>query len=299
MYDIIGDIHGQADMLTNLLKRLGYISRNGVFYHPERKAVFVGDFINRGPKVRETINIVRKMTEESYAMTILGNHEINAIYHSVKEVDGSSYVKKPSILDMDSTLRDFKNNREEWESHIKWMRHLPLFLDLGAIRVVHACWRDDNIALLLNKLHGGKLKRKFLKKVGKGNSETARAFWETIKGVDFRLPKDLLVYDSSGQAHRSFRSKWWIDMKGLTFEDLSYESRFILPDYTIPQEIIKEVTPYPVGAPPVFFGHYCIRTPNIISNNLCCLDSCVSRRGRLSAYRWSGEERLLHENLII
>ena len=47
MYDIIGDVHGQADMLKELLRQIGYTTKNGVYSHPERKAVFVGDFINR------------------------------------------------------------------------------------------------------------------------------------------------------------------------------------------------------------------------------------------------------------
>ena len=294
MYDIIGDVHGQAGILSVLLKKMGYSQRNGIFCHPGRKAVFVGDFINRGPEVRETINMVRKMTEASHALAILGNHEINAIYYSIKKERQLSRFR----FDQDSTFKDFKNYPEEWESHVDWMRRLPLFLDLGAIRIVHACWRDENIMLLKEKMPGPKLKRKFLKEVGKGDSELATAFWETIKGVDFRLPKDMLIYDNKGQAHKSFRSKWWLEMKGLTFDELSYESRFELPDYTIPKELTRDVKPYPISAPIVFFGHYCIRTPNIISNNLCCLDSCVSRKGRLSAYRWSGEEQLISENLI-
>ncbi len=33
-YDIIGDIHGYADKLTSLLRKLGYRSRSGVWRHP-------------------------------------------------------------------------------------------------------------------------------------------------------------------------------------------------------------------------------------------------------------------------
>lgn len=56
-YDIIGDIHGHADELIRLLDKLGYKKSNGYYRHPvtERKAIFVGDFIDRGPKIRETL----------------------------------------------------------------------------------------------------------------------------------------------------------------------------------------------------------------------------------------------------
>jgi hypothetical protein len=47
-FDIIGDVHGCADKLKGLLHRLQYEQRNGVFQHPRRKAIFVGDLIDRG-----------------------------------------------------------------------------------------------------------------------------------------------------------------------------------------------------------------------------------------------------------
>jgi hypothetical protein len=44
-FDIIGDIHGQADKLEALLRKLGYREAAGAWRHPERHAIFVGDFI--------------------------------------------------------------------------------------------------------------------------------------------------------------------------------------------------------------------------------------------------------------
>ncbi len=301
MYDIIGDVHGQVDMLKDLLKQIGYTAKNGGYFHPERKVIFVGDFINRGPKTRATISLIRDMVESDQALAILGNHEINAIYYSILDKSGKHLSKRWSRLrlDLDSTLREFEGRSAEWDSHIKWMRHLPMFLDLEKIRIIHACWRDENILLLKENLPEQKLKRSFLKLVGKNNSPLTKAFWETCKGIDFQLPKDLLVFDTKGQPHRSFRSKWWVNPVGLTFDALSFESRFDLPAYTIPEEIITPVKPYPQDDPIVFFGHYCMKNgPNIISDNLCCLDSCVSRKGKLTAYRWQGEEKLDPANLV-
>jgi predicted MPP superfamily phosphohydrolase len=81
-YDIIGDIHGYADTLRALLAKLGYTERAGVYRHAERIAVFVGDFIDRGPKIRETLRIVRAMADSGIALAVLGNHEWNALrYH--------------------------------------------------------------------------------------------------------------------------------------------------------------------------------------------------------------------------
>lgn len=48
-YDFVGDVHGCASQLELLLRTLGYEDRDGVFRHPERRAIFLGDFIDRGP----------------------------------------------------------------------------------------------------------------------------------------------------------------------------------------------------------------------------------------------------------
>ena len=59
MYDLIGDIHGHADALQQLLGNLGYTQQKGGYRHPERRAIFLGDFIDRGPKIRETAVTLR------------------------------------------------------------------------------------------------------------------------------------------------------------------------------------------------------------------------------------------------
>ncbi len=48
MYDIIGDIHGYASALKALLHKMNYTEVNGVWEHPGRKVIFVGDYIDRG-----------------------------------------------------------------------------------------------------------------------------------------------------------------------------------------------------------------------------------------------------------
>lgn len=90
MYDIIGDVHGHASLLKKLLIKLGYEKTNGSYFHPSRKAIFVGDFINRGSEIRKTIRIIRTMVENGNAFAILGNHEINAILFHLKDKGGNN-----------------------------------------------------------------------------------------------------------------------------------------------------------------------------------------------------------------
>ena len=62
MYDIIGDIHGQYDKLEALLVKLKYVNIDGLWIPPNgRKAVFLGDLIDRGPDQIKVMATVKKM----------------------------------------------------------------------------------------------------------------------------------------------------------------------------------------------------------------------------------------------
>ena len=302
MYDIIGDVHGHADQLRSLLKKLGYQPNGGSYAHESRKAVFVGDIINRGPKIRETLSIVRQMVENGAAYAILGNHEMYAVLYYLRDNEGKYYKKRiPKYqLQINQTLEEFASHKEELKSHLKWLRTLPMFLDFGDIRVIHACWDDENIQLIKDNVTGSKLSKVNLREIALNGTQFSEAFWQTCKGVDFQIPKNLLIFDDEGRPHRSFRMKWWESAEGKTFKDVSLESRFDLPAYTIPREIIPERKPYPKEDPIVFFGHYCLKECcGIMAENLCCVDSCVTRTGKLAAYRWSGEKKIDKCNFIL
>ena len=81
-FDIIGDVHGCADELEELLANLGY----GVSWPargepplitapPGRRAVFVGDLVDRGPRARDVVAIVMAMCENGHAFCVPGNHD--------------------------------------------------------------------------------------------------------------------------------------------------------------------------------------------------------------------------------
>ncbi len=302
MYDIIGDVHGEASLLKKLLQKMGYEKTNGSYSHPGRKAIFVGDFINRGPEIRKTIRIVRAMVESGSARAILGNHEINAIIYHTKDKQGSLLVKKPSkyYLSLYKTINEFSLNSQEWKEILRWMRTLPLFLDLGDIRVVHACWEDHAIKIAkANYVDGKFAKRVFRKVYKKSEADITKSVWLLTKGLNLKMPSDMHIRNNKGVMPRSFRIEWWEDPKGKTFNGLSFESKFTLPEYTIPPEILPEVYPYSSKEPPLFFGHYCRGNgPILVKDNICCVDSCVTGTGNLTAYRWSGEKVLSAQNII-
>jgi len=80
-FDVIGDVHGCADELYALLDLLGYApGENGVRRHPEgRKAVFVGDLVDRGPRVVAVLKTVMAMVEAGSALAVPGNHDVKLV----------------------------------------------------------------------------------------------------------------------------------------------------------------------------------------------------------------------------
>ncbi len=86
-FDIIGDIHGCGDELEALLQKLDYkITPHSphppllwdapTYHHPEgRKAVFLGDLVDRGPRILDTVKLVRNMVKAGTALCVPGNHE--------------------------------------------------------------------------------------------------------------------------------------------------------------------------------------------------------------------------------
>ncbi|MDB9318422.1 polynucleotide kinase-phosphatase [Nodularia spumigena] len=87
-FDIIGDIHGCCDELEILLQQLGYQKSDRgeelspglwdypIYSHPEgRKAVFLGDLVDRGTRILDTVKLVRNMVDAGTALCIPGNHE--------------------------------------------------------------------------------------------------------------------------------------------------------------------------------------------------------------------------------
>src|ERR1700740_885286 len=77
--DVVGDIHGYADKLRKLLIRLGFEQTGGVCGSPDRKAIFVGDLIDRGSSIGEVMEIVEGMLRAGAAQIVMGNHEFNAL----------------------------------------------------------------------------------------------------------------------------------------------------------------------------------------------------------------------------
>jgi protein phosphatase len=83
-FDIIGDVHGCCDELCDLLVQLGYAvtEQAGVWQvapPPGRMAIFLGDLVDRGPKIAAVLKLVMRMTAAGSALCVPGNHDAKLV----------------------------------------------------------------------------------------------------------------------------------------------------------------------------------------------------------------------------
>ena len=233
-YDIIGDIHGHAATLEALLVELGYSPVDGVWCHPERRAIFLGDFIDRGPQQRGVIRIVRPMIDTGAALAVMGNHELNAIAYAtprpggghLREHNAKNYQQHRAFLDA-------YEYTPEYHELIDWFCRLPLWLDLGNLRIVHACWDQisiDRIAAAHDRR--GSLTNSLL------YAATSRGNWEfdaletLLKGKEIPLPPGYSFFDKEGTQRHHIRVRWW-DGDATTYRSVFLgheESQTQIPD---------------------------------------------------------------------
>lgn len=302
MYDVIGDIHGEADKLLALLSTLGYSQAGGAWRHTERRAIFVGDLIDSGPKQLETVDIVRAMAEIGSAQCILGNHEFNAVAWMTEDPDRPGKFlrdhQKAGNQEQHQAFWDAVAGTSRQSEITAWFRTLPLWLDLGGLRVVHACWHEESMAVLRPVLSSNHtLTDESVLRGSRSEDPVFKALEVVCKGPEITLPDGVTFDDKGGKTRHEVRVGWWQD-------DLSsYRKAAIgppgdmamIPDVPLPAE--RGAHAY--SGPPVLFGHYWFTgKPEVISPQFACLDFSVANGGPLVAYRWDGEAELSSEKIV-
>ncbi len=296
-YDLIGDVHGCAVSLGMLLERLGYRLCQGVYRHASRQAVFVGDIIDRGPHIRESLHLVRDMVETGAAQIVMGNHEYNFLCYSTPGKPGSSmdYLRSHTPrhhLVLKETLQAFEQYPQEQREFLDWIRDMPMFLEFDHFRVIHACWPQAELDRFAREYGGNRLSEAFLHRSVQPGSFECRLIDHALRGTHMKLPNNEVITSEDGFQRRFFRTKFWAEAPEF-YGDIVFQ-----PD-PLPEQIARmrlsaedrDALLYYAGDEKLLFiGHYWRDgEPTPITRNIACLDYSAVKFGKLVAYRYDNE----------
>jgi len=305
-YDIIGDVHGCSNTLEKLLCKMGYELYDGVYRHPSRRAIFLGDVVDRGPHIREALHLVKAMVDAGSAECILGNHEFNAIGYTTRAPQGAgqSHVRAHTPRHnrlIAETLEQFAGYPEEWRMFLEWFKTLPLFIEKPGFRVVHACWDQRLIDEYKRRYATNGFNDDLILESMDPRSFVGRVFDRLTRGTGIHLPPGTTITGRDGYVRESFRTKFWA-LNPHTYRDVVFQ-----PD-PLPEELAdRQLSPgeseqllcYPPQDPPVFVGHYWLQgRPRPLCANVACLDYSAVKFGRLAAYRFDGERKLSTDKFV-
>lgn len=323
-YDIIGDVHGCADQLEALLAKLGYETTGGAgeYRRPDRQVVFVGDLIDRGPGQLRVLEVAKAMVDAGSAQIVMGNHEFNALgYHHEHPAGSGKYLRPHGGSDGPWSG---KNTKQHWDfldqvtgedrrHYLEWFATLPLWLDLGVLRVVHACWHQESMAAVQEHYKTNAPFADAGHLVAAHDKEHALydAIEILLKGPEISLVErgQLKYKDKDGNDREKARMRWW-DSGARTLRDVavmssSYTTTEGEPYPPLPELPLLDGTESFVytGDVPVFYGHYWRQGSPALGEDFtertACVDfSAVKDDGTLTAYRWSGERRIRPENYV-
>ncbi|WP_101759555.1 metallophosphoesterase [Oceanicoccus sp. KOV_DT_Chl] len=303
-YDLIGDVHGCADSLVKLLTLLGYSKQRGAyqFSNPSRprQIIFMGDILDRGPKIREAMLIIREMVESGSAQIVMGNHEYNALGYTTLAPGNSNktYLREHTeshTHSIQQTLDQYANHPGDWSDTLQWIYQWPLFLEFESFRVVHACWDQQLIDEFLLQRPDATIDHAFLLKSQDYKNFAGRFMSRTVRGVSLMLPDNLSMIGQDGYTRRAFRAKYWVK-NPRTYGDVEFQPDAL--SSTVAKTLlsaaeIQQIPYYDKHQRPLFIGHYWQSgDPAPLTPNVACLDYSAVKNGRLVAYRMDGEQHL-------
>ena len=143
-FDIIGDVHGCADELEVLLSELGYqVAWSGkdvaVTPPPGRRVIFLGDFVDRGPRSPDVLRIAKSMVEAGTALAVVGNHDDKLKRHlSGKQVKVAHGLAE-TIAQLAEEPPEFLGQMRTWLDSL--VSHYVL--DGGKLVVAHAGLKEE------------------------------------------------------------------------------------------------------------------------------------------------------------
>lgn len=305
-FDIIGDIHGCASLLEALLVKLGYVEQAGVYRFQgkaTRQVIFLGDIIDRGPEIVETLQVVKAMVDADQAKMVLGNHEFNAIAYFTPK--GDNFLRQRterSQLQMQATLHQFSHQMDLFHDYVNWFKQLPLFMDLGPFRAVHACWDQKIIDQFLQLFGADYLTPEVLSACLKPKSEVMKMIKRLTSGINLDCPNGVKIVGHDGYSRKTFRAAFW-KQAATTYDEVIFQPAPIpqeLGRSHISSENVQKMSYYGVDEKPLFVGHYWLQGEfSLVAPNIACLDYSAVSGGKLIAYQFNHGDEALHNNQYV
>ena len=143
-FDIIGDVHGCFDELLELMELLGYsfekTEKGYKIGAPEgRKAIFVGDLVDRGPKIEDVLRLVMDMVSAGIALCVPGNHDVKLLQKLRGKDVKIAHGLADSIAQLENESPEFKRKVIEFIDGL--ISHYVL--DEGKLVVAHAGMKEE------------------------------------------------------------------------------------------------------------------------------------------------------------
>jgi len=144
-FDIIGDIHGCFDELCEVLTSLGYTidgrAEGGyrVGTPQGRKVVFLGDLVDRGPKIVEVLRLVMGMVESGSALCVPGNHDMKLLQKLRGKDVTLAHGLADSVAQLETQTPEFRRRVAEFLDSL--ISHYVL--DEGKLVVAHAGMKEE------------------------------------------------------------------------------------------------------------------------------------------------------------
>jgi polynucleotide kinase-phosphatase len=143
-FDIVGDVHGCFDEMTALLLQMGYlVEPDGTDYRvtpPDgRKAVFVGDLVDRGPKIMGVLRLVMGMVKAGTAFCVPGNHDVKLMRKLRGKDVKISHGLADSLAQLEPETPEFKRQIADFIDDL--VSHYVF--DEGRLVVTHAGLKEE------------------------------------------------------------------------------------------------------------------------------------------------------------
>lgn len=296
--DIIPDIHGQHDTLLAALKGLGWRRSGTGWTHPEpdRRLLFLGDLIDRGPENGAVIRTVRSLLDEGRADLILGNHEFNAMQFHARHPETGAPLRRndeKNTRQHKAFLDEFPPGAKETREVLDWFATWPLLIERDGLRAAHAAWSDETVEALRAELPDLTLSAETQVRAADKSDPLYALVEEVAKGPEAKLPVGYSFFDKDGFERTEVRMRWWRgDAASWREIAMSVPDLESLPDAELPDHVRAHT--YAADAPPVFFGHYWLTgTPELQAPNALCLDYSAGKGGPLVTYSFEPGETAL------